>query len=100
MNAENFFHQTNCDVFVFRIIQVTTTASGINAKPALTNAIMLKPSDAKINPLSKLPNAEAKPTNKSLKPCVRARSAGESWSANKVEPPTKQKFQPSPNKNN
>ena len=53
-----------------------------------------------MNPLSKLPSAEARPTSRSLKPCVRARSAGESWSASKVEPPTKQKFQPNPSRNN
>ena len=36
----------------------------------------------------RLPRAEARPTSRSLKPCVRARSAGDSWSASKVEPPT------------
>src|SRR5215216_3663985 len=49
-------------------------------------------------PLPKLPIAEARPTSRSFIPCVRDRSTGESWSANKAEPPTKQKFQPKPNK--
>lgn len=44
---------------------------------------------AKINPLERLA-VEASPTNRSLKPCVREPSAGESWPASKVEPPTKQ----------
>ena len=34
-----------------------------------------------------------------MTPWVRERSAGESWSASRLEPPTKQKFQPRPSKN-
>ncbi|MCK7526945.1 MAG: hypothetical protein MZV64_59755 [Ignavibacteriales bacterium] len=42
--------------------------------------------------------AEASPTSRSFVPCVRERSSGESWSASRVEPPTKQKFQPTPSR--
>jgi len=50
-------------------------------------------------PLPRLPAAEARPTHRSLNPCVRARSSGVSWSASNVEPPTKHRFQPSPRMN-
>src|SRR5512146_1032040 len=49
-------------------------------------------------PLPRLPTAEARPTSRSFVPCVRERSRGESWSASRVDPPTKQKFQPRPSR--
>src|SRR5688500_13269597 len=45
-----------------------------------------------------LPTAETRPIMRSLKPCVCDLSAGESWSASRDEPPTKQKFQPRPSR--
>ena len=35
---------------------------------------------------------------RSFVPCVRDRSAGDSWSDSRVEPPTKQKFHPTPSR--
>ena len=73
-----FFYE-NVRVFRTRFtVQKDAKSRGINANAALTNAIVLYPSAAKINPLPKLPTAAADPINKSLKPCVRERSNGES----------------------
>jgi len=72
--------------------------SGASANIPDTSAMTVKFEAAKMKPLPKLPVAEAKPTNRSFVPWVRERSSGESWSASKAEPPTKQKFHPSPSR--
>jgi hypothetical protein len=87
------------NVFLFKRNMTNIKMTGKIATKRATQDMMENPSDAKRRPLPRLETPAVMFTNVSTIPCTLPLSPGINMSLNKVDPVTKQQFQPRPTRN-